>query len=240
MAKSRKVILFLVEGISDEESLSVVLSDIIRDDNVSFQITNGDLTSQKGINQQNIIQTINKKVTEYISKSKVERSDILQIIHLIDIDGAYINDKIYFQEDPSIEKGFVYMENKICASNTEKIIKRNEQKSLVMNKLISLSEIGGTKYKAYYFCCNLDHVFHNERNLDATLKFKYAEKFQDDFYEKEKEFLTYISESDFVVPGSHLETWNFLKEGLNSLGRYTNFNLFFEEFREFIKEEFLE
>lgn len=240
MANSKKIILFLVEGISDEESLSAILSDIIRDDNVSFQITDGDLTSQKGASQQNIIRNINKKITEYMSKSKVKKSDIAQIIHLVDIDGAYINDEKYIQEDDSLGNGFVYMEDKICAKKKERVIERNQQKSLIMNKLTSVSEIAGTKYRAYYFCCNLDHVFHNERNLDKDLKFDYAAKFQDEFYEKEKEFLEYITKSDFIVEGNYIETWIFLKNGLNSLGRYSNFNLFFEEFKMFIKEEFLD
>lgn len=239
MANNRKIILFLVEGISDEESLSAILSEIIRDDVVSFQITRGDLTSKKGANQTNIINSINQKVIEYMNKEKVRRTDILHIIHLIDIDGAYIKDEQYMSEDPDMGSGFFYAEDKIYSCNKQRIKDRNTQKSTLMNKLCSLNEISGTKYRAYYFCCNLDHVFHDERNLDEALKVEYAENFQDRFYGREKEFLEYISKSEFSVNGTYNETWSFLKDGLNSLGRHCNFHLFFEEFKKYINEKFI-
>ena len=34
------------------------------------------------------------------------------------------------------------------------------------------------------------------------------------------------------------DTWNFLKEELNSLGRYSIFHLFFSDFGEYIKDEY--
>ncbi len=240
MKIKKKIILFLVEGISDEEALSAILSDIIRDDVVSFQITSGDLTSRKGANNQNIIPSINKKVIEFMKIAKVKRSDISQIIHLIDIDGAYIQDEEFMEEDPSLGNGFLYTSNKIYSSKKSRIISRNQQKSNLMNKLSGLNEISGTSYKAYYFCCNLDHVFHNERNLDKDLKVSYAEEFQDRFFEKEKEFLKFIKESEFAVEGNFTETWNFIKQDLNSLGRYSNFHLFFNDFKDCICDEFLE
>jgi len=39
----RKVILFLVEGITDEASLGSILSELINDDQIKFQIYHGDI-----------------------------------------------------------------------------------------------------------------------------------------------------------------------------------------------------
>ena len=44
--------------------------------------------------------------------------------------------------------------------------------------------------------------------------------------------------SDFAVNDEYKDTWNFLKEELNSIGRYSNFHLFLSDFDEYIKEEY--
>lgn len=49
MANTKKVILFIVEGITDKISLEGILSTLIETENVKFQITEGDMTTEKGI-----------------------------------------------------------------------------------------------------------------------------------------------------------------------------------------------
>ena len=70
MAKKRKVMLFLVEGKSEREALEILISNIIKNELVVFQVMEGDITSDKNSTPQNI-----------------------NIIHLMDIDGAYIKDE---------------------------------------------------------------------------------------------------------------------------------------------------
>ena len=93
MAKKRKVMLFLVEGKSEREALEILISNIIKNELVVFQVMEGDITSDKNSTPQNIKKIINEKVKFYITESKVKKSDILSIIHLMDIDGAYIKDE---------------------------------------------------------------------------------------------------------------------------------------------------
>ncbi len=239
MAMKKKVILFLVEGISEDEALSALISNIIKNERVAFQIMHGDITSNINTNQQNIKKLINEKIKEYMSESKVNKNDILSVIHLIDIDGAYIKDEELMIENSGIQKGFKYYPNQIHACNKEKIINRNSKKSAIMNLLSTTNEISNIKYKTYYFCCNLDHVLYDEANLEENLKVPYAEDFQDKFFDDEIGFIDFMSNSDFAVNGEYNETWNFLKQDLNSLGRYSNFHLFFDHFREYIKDEYI-
>ena len=88
MAKKRKVMLFLVEGKSEREALEILISNIIKNELVVFQVMEGDITSDKNSTPQNIKKIINEKVKFYMTESKVKKSDILSIIHLMDIDGA--------------------------------------------------------------------------------------------------------------------------------------------------------
>ena len=108
MAKKRKVMLFLVEGKSEREALEILISNIIKNELVVFQVMEGDITSDKNSTPQNIKKIINEKVKFYMTESKVKKSDILSIIHLMDIDGAYIKDENYMVEDNQVKKGFKY------------------------------------------------------------------------------------------------------------------------------------
>ena len=108
----------------------------------------------------------------------------------------------------------------------------------MMNLLSTTNQISTINYRAYYFCCNLDHVLYDEANLESRLKVDYAYDFQDEYFDNEIEFINFMLKSDFAVNGEYKETWDFLKEELNSLGRYSNFNLFFSDFGEYIKDEY--
>ena len=46
------------------------------------------------------------------------------------------------------------------------------KKVSILDKLCSTPSIGRIKYFMYYFSCNLEHVLHNEQNLDDKLKSK--------------------------------------------------------------------
>ena len=74
----------------------------------------------------------------------------------------------------------------------------------------------------------MEHVLHNEQNLDDSLKTKYSYDFEDEYYGKELEFKNFIQNSEFSVKGSYKETWDFIKVNNNSLNRFSNLGLFFE------------
>lgn len=238
MAKKRKVMLFLVEGKSEREALEILISNIIKNDLVVFQVMEGDITSDINSTPQNIKKLINQKIEEYRVESKVKKSDILSVIHLMDIDGAYINNEEFMIENNEIEKGFKYYPDGIHAQNKQKIKNRNSRKSSVMNLLSITNQISTINYRAYYFCCNLDHVLYDEANLESRLKVDYAYDFQDEYFDNEIGFINFMLKSDFAVNGDYKDTWNFLKEELNSLGRYSNFHLFFSDFGEYIRDEY--
>ena len=81
----------------------------------------------------------------------------------------------------------------------------------------------------YYMSCNLEHVLHNKINVSDDMKMKLAEDFADSFYKNEKSFIEFMSNKKLAVEGEFNETWTFIKIDGNSLKRYSNFHLFFEQ-----------
>jgi hypothetical protein len=74
----------------------------------------------------------------------------------------------------------------------------------------------------------LDHVLHNEPNLEDGQKDVKAKKFDRKFKGKPNDFLEFFTNGSFAVEGSNKETWEFIEEGNNSLGKFSNFQLIFK------------
>ena len=227
--KAKKVILFLVEGASDLTSLEFI-DNINTDETIKFQITSGDVTSKLNITPQNCREEINKILLSFLERSKLRKTDIIKIIHILDIDGVYIPE-INIIEDKN-KKKFLYTINGIVAPSKENVQKRNESKKQIVEKLLVTSKINSIPYEMYYMSCNLEHVLHDKlEDISEDEKKELANKFADKFYEKEIEFIDFINNKDFKVLGDYKATWDFIKKDLNSVNRYSNFWLFFENLK---------
>ncbi len=227
--KAKKVILFLVEGASDLTSLEFI-DNINTNETIKFQITSGDVTSKLNITPQNCREEINKILLSFLERSKLRKTDIIKIIHILDIDGVYIPE-INIIEDKN-KKKFLYTINGIVAPSKENVQKRNESKKQIVEKLLVTSKINSIPYEMYYMSCNLEHVLHDKlEDISEDEKKELANKFADRFYEKEIEFIDFINNKDFKVLGDYKATWDFIKKDLNSVNRYSNFWLFFENLK---------
>ena len=225
--KTKKIILFIVEGITDEMSLSLILSKLVQDSSVQFHVINQDITADFNSNCQNIIRKIDSQVKKFLAQNNgLKKTDIKEIIHLVDTDGAFIKED-FVVEDMAQEKAF-YTNNSIVTNKRDLIVERNERKSGILNKLYQTSHIGRIGYKVYFFSCNLEHVLHNSQNTACEKKSSYSYKFVDKYVGAEKEFVNFLSHNDFTTPGDYKESWQFIKEDCNSLNRYCNFHLYFK------------
>ena len=209
LAKNKKLILFIVEGITDETSLSLILSKLIEKDKiVKFELVRTDITTLKGTTSINIINKLSAQVKDFIKSDIYKKGDIEKIIHIVDTDGAFIDESYIEYKDYKIK----YTQEKIEVRDVNSIKRRNKQKSEVLSRLISTDSIyTGIPYEIYCFSCNLEHVLHNEQNVHQDDKEKYAYMFEEQFADNPEGFIEFINNPDFAVHKGYKGSWDFIK-----------------------------
>lgn len=226
--ESKKVILFIVEGPTDENALEPILKEIFKDKNIVFHIVYGDVTSDFNVNRKDIVKEINQHVLKEMKKYGYRRSDILKIVQLIDTDGAYVpDDSVSYKDIDNIE----YTEEHILCCNPANIKLRNELKANNTQKLCSKGMINRMPYSVLYFSRNMEHVLHNNINcLTEDDKVRLADIFADKYTKQPDKFIEFIEGSEIAVNGEYEDTWAFIMQGNNSLKRYSNLHLLFTDY----------
>lgn len=228
MAKTKKVILFIVEGITDQTALGNVLTSLLNSDTVRFAMTDGDITTNKDVNPGNVVNRVNAIVKNALQKYAFKPSDLSSIVHLIDTDGAFIPDAAVVEnpDAPRIE----YTEDTIQTPHLDSILKRNAQKKGLVGILRGKSEISKKPYRMFYFSRNMEHALHDEsREQTSDEKMALAEQFDDSYADRPQDFVEYLRSGGFAAPGDYDGSWKFINEGTHSLERWSNFHVFFEK-----------
>lgn len=222
----KKVVLFLVEGITDQIALGAILSKLIENEQVHFEIADGDITTRNGISTKNAKEKVWSHVKIFLDKKRYTKQDLKQVIHLIDTDGAFVPDSAVV---PTTRAKTHYSQDCIYAKDCEAIKKRNNLKREIVSCLHTTSKIGGIPYQIYYFSRNLEHALHNQiEELSSREKQELSEKLEDDYYENPKAFVQLINSNEILIVGNYEQTWEFIKQDLNSLLRGSNFSIFFK------------
>ena len=227
MAKEKKTIIFIVEGSSDKAALENIFKKIYRrNKEIDFGFTNGDITSDPTVTIANVENRIYEAVQEVIKDKKLKNSDVIQIVQIFDMDGAYIPDSAIVN-GPTY--AFEYSTTNITCTYPQRAIGRNKDKRDILEYLLNQTMIKSFPYEMYFMSCNLDHALYNEINLDKNLKQEYADEFYEKFIGKEYLFPAFL-ESDVVngVPNNMGASWRYIKEGLHSLERHTNLHIYFK------------
>lgn len=155
----------------------------------------------------------------------IQKKYIEKIIYITDTDGYFIdNQYLYYNEE---DKEFRYEDDGIYSCYIEAVKQRNKFKSNNLNILNFATKIYTLQIETYYFSCNLDHVLYNIRNLKQELKEEYAINFADQYEGNESNFIKFINKDNFPLSNDYNESWDKIKLSLNSILRYSNFNVFF-------------
>lgn len=223
----KKIVLVIVEGPSDEVALGLSLSQMHDKDSVYVHIMHGDITTRQGVNSQNVVAKIGNEVTAYAKSQHYKASDFKQIIHIVDMDGAYISDDNIMEIENCLD--IRYETDRISTKNKAGIIARNQQKRDNLCRLRSCNTIWSIPYRVYYMSCNLDHVLYDKINSTDEEKeddsYAFARKFKDNV----EGFKEFICKSVFSVTGDYKESWEYIEKGLNSVNRHTNLCIYIEE-----------
>lgn len=155
-------------------------------------------------------------------------SDIDKIIHIIDTDGAFISaDKVAYFNGEDI----VYTAHEIKTKNVDFIRKRNEKKSMILNKLSTIDSITVKSkifpYAIYFMSTNLEHVLHNVQNPTREQKDVLSKKWQLEMapdYDKLIDF--FDGSNDYISNMEYAESWKYIKQSNNSLKRLTNLDIY--------------
>lgn len=222
----KKVIVFIVEGPSDEAALGTIMKEYFSNNEIQFVVTHGDITSNDYVSMKNIVTKISAQIESVKSKYRYRQEDFIKIIHITDTDGVYVPDADIKKE--TVDKT-QYYDDHIGTNNVASIAKRNKQKGDILRKLRKTRKVHEIAYKIYFNSCNLEHV------LYGRLKYYSDEEKQmlsDDFAErydgKLDEFIEFISDVGVAVTGTYNNTWDYIEKGRNSLNRHTNMNLLFK------------
>lgn len=225
---TKKIILLLVEGPSDEDSLAFLYSKIVAEHNIYFDVLHTDITADEEMTVKYIETRIKVEIKKYLDRNPfIKRSDIIKIVQIIDTDGAFIPSSQVKASATGITQ---YFDTHIEAKNQQRLIRRNISKRAIVYHLINSAEIAGFPYEIYYFSRNLEHVLHNlPQELTDEEKENLAFDFADHYSQHPEKFLDYLYDDSFHVKGDYRETWNFIFKNGNSLKRYSNMSLFFEQ-----------
>lgn len=224
----KKIILIVVEGITDRISLENIFNDLIDNRfNVDFHVVHGDIFSNQTINEYNIKSKINDLISSS-GKRKFQKSDYERVIHFIDLDGIYLDHKQII-EDRSISK-IEYSEHRMFVRNKAHIIQRNDLKIKLINQVLAFKYIHKTiPYNLYFFSGNLEHVLHNKINSSSSEKKRLAYEFDERYDNKINKFVNFMCHSDFSLNRDYSNSWNYIKNVQNKILRATNVDILIKE-----------
>lgn len=227
LSKAKRVIIFIVEGPSDEGAIGSVIKEYFQSTEVQFHVVHGDILTSGFVNHESIVNKIKDCIDTVKSKYRYLDQDLLKVIQLADMDGSFI------AEDKVIQgktEGTRYFVDHIETGNVGSLVRRNQLRADLLYKLSTTGKINGVPYRLYYMSCNLEHVLYNEfRSFTKEEKWDYSDRFAEYYEGKLPEFITFISDPVFAVPGKFKDTWEFISEGNHSLNRYTNLQQLFEK-----------
>lgn len=193
----------------------------------------GDITTSSFVTPSNIESKIEHRFIKPATKKEgIYPKKIARVIHIVDLDGAYIPDENvvpYSEERQGKEKPYYDGDNgMIEAADVSAIIARNERKRMNLEYLLTLPDhkikikSKSIPYEIYFFSSNLDHFINNDANMEAGKKYL-ADLFTRTYGLDSEDFTKYFFEDENAV--GHMgyeESWEFIKEGSNSVKRYTN------------------
>lgn len=227
----KKIVFVIVEGPSDDAALGVLLNRLYDKNAVYIKITHGDITTNFDISPDNIVGAIGDIVKSYAVSMHLSQTHFQEVIHLIDMDGAYIPDTA-IKNNLDAEKP-IYSLTEIQTAKPEQLALRNQHKRRKLDRISTLKKVWiSVPYRAYYMSSNLDHVLYGKLNSTDEEKETDAYAFAKMYKNNIDGFLEFISDSDFSRMEEYKDSWDFIKSDLHSLERFTNLGICFADIRE--------
>ena len=243
MAKTRRVILFLVEGPSEETALVEPFKRYLRaagdqSQNVRNETFHCDVTTARPIPRQ---RRLPRKGQRSRDRNRLHRrphrisqeyrwSDIAQVVHIVDLDGAFIPKERCLQGDTD---EFYDGEDFISAKDPTEIVERNRAKSANLKRLAYKGHLTYSRikvpYKVNFLSRNLEHALYG---LDVSCsdddKRRLAINSPNKIGDNPEGIKKTLLDEKVRVPGDYFESWKEVQQNCNSLKRGSNLHLLFD------------
>jgi len=239
MSKTKKIVLILNEGITDENALAPALKNIEKKFNIRFKMMEGDPLTDFKNEHKSSKEIVGSFVSQFKKRNYLKDSDILLIAQLTDTDGAFISeDRVVIDSHIKNDDRKKYELNVIKVKDEKKqkeIITRNNIKRKHLNTLSTLNVMMKRPYQIFYFSRELEHVLHNVVSIPNKEKSKKADEFSKQYtsFESLKNF---FNDDNIATSGDYKQTWNYIKRNNHSLERNTNFHLLLARIESEIKK----
>lgn len=219
---NKKVILFIVESANDQIAIANSLECVLSSDNVSFQITDGDITSDKL--RKGIKDEVGNIIKQHCIHYKLRPADILETVLLLDLDGVYITLDNIIESADHVKP--YYKGDSILHIHPAFLYETHMRKQRNLSILTGVEKVMNIPFSVYFFSCNLDHVICNDANLTQYQKREEAGRFDKLYCEDSRGFISFFTEHGLTSGCSYLNSWQTAREGTNSLKRRSNFNVY--------------
>lgn len=233
LLQTKKVMLFVVEGPSDETALALLMTRAFSASTVMFDVVHTDVTTkalrEPELENKCCRDILRDQIVEELKRRPYEWDDLGRIVLLTDTDGAFISYEMVHQTDA---EGTTYELECIKTNKKNGIQRRNSIKSASVKSLLSKGHLtkDGIKvdFSAYFMSRNLEHALHGIADeCSDSDKEKLARQFQSRYKNDIAGFIEFLKSEDVAVDGSYSETWSYIREGTHSLERATNLGLLF-------------
>lgn len=227
MANTKKVLLFVVEGATEETALARIMENIFSTKRIFFDIAHGDITVQGGMGKKPR-ERIRDLVLAQMNRNKSYGwNDLEQIVQICDTDGAFVPDDKVLRAPGS---GLEYREDAILSPNPEGIRARNKEKAESMRKLSRIHSLTyrgrSVPYALHYFSRNMEHALHGKaETLSDRMKIELANELRRRYENDPSGFRDFVNSAEVLVSGDFSQTWDYLESGVRSLERGSNIAL---------------
>lgn len=229
---TKRVVVVIVEGVSDQVSFENYLNTLSKDKSVFFSVYKGDLMTDYEQDGKTVNEIIKDLIEECAASENFSLDDVAMVIQLTDTDGVFAKNVI--QHDPTLtgEDSTLYFEDKIL---TRDVLKFEETQKYKKERLIDCLKLSSIEinlqkhvpYEIYYMSCNLECALHGKYNTSDEEKADLSEAFADKYPENQiSDFITFMHSINASGTLEFKESWDYIKRDNNSLKPCSNFIIF--------------
>lgn len=228
----KRVVIVIVEGISDQVTFENYLNALCKDKAIFFSVYKGDLLTDYSKDTESVNDILKTIVYECANTVSFKIEDVAMVIQLIDTDGVFAKNVVMQDLSLTSQNSTLYFENKIVTRDVFKLKTTHEYKK---ERLIDCLKLGNIEinlqrkipYELYYMSCNLECALYGKYNTSDEEKADLSEAFANKYSERQiDQFIAFMHSINASKTLEFKESWDYITHDNNSLKPCSNFIIF--------------